>query len=970
MKKYKVTGIPKAQDGKVAPPSPENAVDVSGSEYPSFWNTQSTMVNPQVPQFPTYEVEDQGLGDRTIQEQINTLPNIYGDDPYNDYYKDLNTGEAMQCPEGMAPFKGKCFPEETFFQLHQKLMDEEKEFNDQTWYEKVTLPLDKFRAENYYNRYENSKKHDKIEPWQTLKGENLRRMDPNDVNTLMQYYKLNNYYIEEKSNGDVQIYPRDIIEDRIINNAFKGRNFKSDWGLNQKQIEEEYGELMKFSDEVYSAGMMEEIWNKAMKESKTIGEVINEFPEKGPKGYKEEIRKRFQGKLNDEIKERWETVKKDMLKGFNANNPLLLGNEEATDDETAYAIASGKGPINITPGMFDNDPEFQEFKRKRGNNNLLPRKKFDFYSDRNREFTVLDSWLSAQDPNTLTPEKLAEGQEYYEKNKNDIGDDSAVTVPVTDPLYQYDEDWVSRGKTEADRKERRRKLEEIRNKVYPSEIAEGKDPFNKLDDLSQISDINNLKSWERGDRLGLGSDWEALRTEEVNRPVQQINPEMLKAEQERLRAEELDKLTGRNKAYTEFIQSDPNFENKLKEIQKKALNNPDLTLEDLTLFASGLERYPSSAFNHILDPGLTTTGSDAISNLFSPEAYNNYVNLLNLEENQPVFKQGRYKTYKPLSDRDKRWDKLSNFGDWVNAGLESFLGSSGKSTDEIMYGSPIYDEFGNQYSYNELDEINRKEDLGDDFYGNRVNSYNPTRWLDAINLFNIGDEIYRDPSLNRAGELFWDAATTLAPMGKLAKPAMMLRNLNRGLGKYISPFGFNFTKALSPGSRYTTGQMFRDFNTVTQPYFLRETFKDDGYLDQFRENLNVGNYRDAAIAGLGTYWGISPGLRGARNLLRQRGTGNILYNPQSKFAMGYQSPLSKRQYFYGNPNLTNPTSIIPRTSGWLGRRGIPFDIRTSGTPSGNLNLKTLNYNKGGMVLKLDQNEINQYIKDGYVIEDV
>ena len=1025
MKKYKVTGLPKARKGKdvsskpnyTVPPSPENAVDISGLEYPSFWDTESTMVNPQASQFPTYEVGDQGLGDRTIEQQINTLPNIYGNDLYNDYYKDLNTGEAMQCPPGMYAFKGKCFPEEVADQLYQQMWEEEQANPNTEWNQGIRR-LDeiiqnsqrenlRLKAENYMRKFTDSDKHDKIEPFETFttlmpnpfeqkRSSSTKKptyINPENADELAQSYKDQGFYVEKKSNGNIEVYPNEVIRDRIVENGFRGRNFKKDWGLNQKQIEAEFGDVMKLADEVYSEGMINDIINQAMTERKTIGQVIDELPEVGSKGYKKEIKKRFEGKTNDLIDERYAEI----LKEINKEQA-----QQATDDEKAYAIASGKGPINITRGMFDNDPEFQEFQRSR-TQTISPityqRKDFDFSEDIIREFKVPNTWLSTQDPNKLTTEKLEEGQALYEKHKKDLGEDEVSTVPIADPQYQYIEDWISRGKTKAERGERRKKVEKIRNKTlkdYDLDISDViTNDSGEVGSYYQYNDYSGLKDANVSDRLGNQSNQNLLRKGDEKIDIDTRRSEAAKSKLEEKQFEELSELTGFGESYINFMNTNPTLAPKIAELQKEAFNNPNLSTENKTLFLSGLQNQDPDASYYILNPGIFNTFNDAVADLYSGDAYSNYLQTLELEKNRPVFKQGRNIAKTDVSTGQSIWDKLTNWDAAITSGLESFLGSSGKSWDEIMYGQPVYDSrTGRQLNYNEMAEIERKNPgtFGNAFYGNTINTtLNPLSYGNAINPLNIGDELSRDFSLDRIGELGLDALTTLAPMGKLAKPASALRNILRGAGRAkINPRLLN-PKALPASSGYGAGQMMKDWGLMTQPHWLRETFKDDGYIDQARMSAAMGNYGDAALNTMYSAGTVLPAFGSANKLLKAASPTNVFARPESKFAMVYQSPLSKRQYFYGNPNITNPTSIIPKTSGWLERRGVPFDIRVSGTPiTGGTSKGTslgitpigptslgstpitggLNYSKGGIVLKLDQKEINQYIKEGYIVEDV
>ena len=66
-----------------------------------------------------------------------------------------------------------------------------------------------------------------------------------------------------KTKTEAQLFPEDIIQKRVIDNGFRENQFSNYWGLNAKQVKQQYGDLFKAADQQYEATLL----NKVLTES-------------------------------------------------------------------------------------------------------------------------------------------------------------------------------------------------------------------------------------------------------------------------------------------------------------------------------------------------------------------------------------------------------------------------------------------------------------------------------------------------------------------------------------------------------------------------------------------------------------------------------------------------------------------------------------------------------------------------------
>ena len=115
--------------------------------------------------------------------------------------------------------------------------------------------------------------------------------------------------------------------------------------------------------------------------------------------------------------------------------------------------------------------------------------------------------------------------------------------------------------------------------------------------------------------------------------------------------------------------------------------------------------------------------------------------------------------------------------------------------------------------------------------------------------------------------------------------------------------------------------------------------------------LNVSPYLKPT---LGTIQGINQGIK----------SGNLMINnPASRYSFTVGNPTTGKGFFYGNPNaIRQGEPLFPKTNRFMyDKTNNLFDLKR---------IPKQNFDKGGMVMELDENQIAEYAKNGYIIEDV
>jgi len=195
---------------------------------------------------------------------------------WNDMQSPIDRGE--ECPPDKYMYNGECLFESEIRAIIKKENEEydakiyskneafKKNINDiRTAANEEHNRWDDEDDAKYLNTFIKSKKSDKIEPWQ--------RISQYDVSPEEEAELKNNFLVHKK-NGFVELYPMNIVQDRIWNNGFQAEQFKNFWGLDSKQVKEQLGDLMGAAKTNYEAEVTNTILTRAIKEGIPVDKVI------------------------------------------------------------------------------------------------------------------------------------------------------------------------------------------------------------------------------------------------------------------------------------------------------------------------------------------------------------------------------------------------------------------------------------------------------------------------------------------------------------------------------------------------------------------------------------------------------------------------------------------------------------------------------------------------------------------------
>jgi len=195
---------------------------------------------------------------------------------WNDMQSPIDRGE--ECPPDKYMYNGECLFESEIRAIIQKENEEydakrsskneafNKNINDiRTAANEEHNRWDDEYDANYLNTFINSKKSDKIKPWQRI---------PQYKVSPEQEAEFKNNFLVHKKNGFVELYPMNIVQDRIWNNGFQADQFKNYWELDPKQVKKQLGDFMKVADQNYTAEVTNTILTRAFEEGIPPAEVI------------------------------------------------------------------------------------------------------------------------------------------------------------------------------------------------------------------------------------------------------------------------------------------------------------------------------------------------------------------------------------------------------------------------------------------------------------------------------------------------------------------------------------------------------------------------------------------------------------------------------------------------------------------------------------------------------------------------
>lgn len=328
------------------------------------------------------------------------------------------------CPPGKFSYNGQCFTEAEYIEYSKREMEEyERSINqkkaasqqrfegivqeNQQRAEEQNTRLNQEETERYYNKFKNSKKSDKIDPYMSIPNLNMDRMvdmvdsegnpilgeDGKPQQESLGDQLKKSFLVNVTENGYTQLYPKDIVYDRIIKNGFQADQFKNIWGLDPKQVESQLGDVMKQADAQYTGEVTQQIINKALDEGKTTSQVISELSSKV--GNKEALQKKFGKSTQKLVDNAYTSVKADILKNMpgvdqskvNEDRDLFFGNKDPKQAWLEKYHGGKSSPFDFSPFS----KEFQQYYNQaalRGDDAYAKYKEDNQTDDQNRLTTL------------------------------------------------------------------------------------------------------------------------------------------------------------------------------------------------------------------------------------------------------------------------------------------------------------------------------------------------------------------------------------------------------------------------------------------------------------------------------------------------------------------------------------------------------------------------------------------------------
>jgi hypothetical protein len=350
-----------------------------------------------------------------------------------DYFAPFTeTGQPLTCTGGKIAYKGQCITEEAFAIIRQR----EIELEDFTYQREQEERKKKFeltineivrdteedearytdtRIRDYFTNYKKSRKPDKVEPIETLSTSILSKKIPKiDANgnevidkktgkPVMETIEENlkrTYFINKTENGFANLYPLEIMDDRIKHSGFFNNEFETYWGLDPKQVKAQVGEVQKQAKAVYDNRVTNLIMDNALKNgiapyeaaanlSKRLGYTSNFRNQHVPivnKNIDDFYSKFVEESLSSLQKEMGVYVDKDGTTSHDTNKPddkqnvnfnFLEDHTKSVFDETGVLVSQEFDPVGQYAKMWINSAPTQKEKIARQNKvNAIKNKKY------------------------------------------------------------------------------------------------------------------------------------------------------------------------------------------------------------------------------------------------------------------------------------------------------------------------------------------------------------------------------------------------------------------------------------------------------------------------------------------------------------------------------------------------------------------------------------------------------------------
>ncbi len=860
------------------------------------------------------------------------------------------------------------------------------------------------RINNYYKGLYDSKKSDKIEPLHKNKKFTQEQVD--------EIKNKGEYYVQKNNDDTYSLWPNEALYIKIIDNGFKDRDFKKLWGLDGEQVREQLGELIDEREMSYDESMLHKITKTALDENKTPEEVINELPSKY--GITKNMQSEFQPKVSKDLNKKYDDYVSGVMENYDDEKAKLKEEYNSNENNFDFGNVSGYETIDdqeIWRIATDEDKKYQDWWVNQG-------KTSEEKAERRKQLKDID------DPTTYTAsqESIKQDRDHYLSNANEADEfsrnemEKQMSGSGNDRFQGMNYNLFERAQYVSDYTGA-----DIKGQIEGAEEELTKKDASLVNYMSK--NISGIKADERNAFKHQFTNPDLTEADKIN-----IMSNLINDVEDPLTTKEGVPITDFSK-YSDMYNSIYSYDalnnhrwglQDLDKAEPAPINNRTV-LSDLWDVAVN----PGDAIGYAMDlrPGATMWKGSGGRTYNEQQAYDKNRGRENRDGSitmnsdrythsvNPVSMMANlYNTVNPLKWTDKlskdfSLDTVSELGsDAALAMATIYSGGLAVPIKGAATGSRLLN------AANKLKKVN-KFTTGVNKLGKKFDKFiQPTwgSWNKGMsvpkNLMNDYKNIVKSP-LRWSGRRLDDART----FGQIA--SMPFR---------AAP---NYAK-----------NWIRDSWKYEKPFFMYETVKPDGYAHNlikkvYDSGLDIGNNFNSenGLNALMTASMISPALRGlSKGFQLGKGLGRglinknlAIMNPTSKYSFTAGNPKTGKGFFYGNsetlPNkfnnhfaeeynaFTDPykfkssgnwehvgskgkgltplvddlllkesmmndieigESLIPKTRDKIfNKTGLGIDFRRH-------KKSKKRYDLGGMVVNLSQKEIDQYAKEGWIIEDV
>ena len=330
-----------------------------------------------------------------------------------------------------------------------------------------------YRAE----RFAKSKKYDKIEPF--------REIPMADYNPDMKQNMIDSGFLpyENKKKGVVELYPKNEIATRIINNGLRTNEIVKKLGIaDEKTIKAEFGDLMKAADEQYGATITSKVLDEVIKKGISPEEAMSKLPKSY--GTTEGLKNKYLKQTNQVLEDALKNVSDEM-----GNSPLAA-------EEYGWLFNTSSDPESDFNKAYykkaDGSPDWDKINARSERIKQAKKEANTFNRPVNIERNTYDTQASDQFSNY---------QNYYDQilnTKNKQARDSYIeTTAAAEPFQEALSKYIAPDVQSVYTQKLNQKADKVlKSKDYTqmAEMLHNFSPSGRMDDVFTTEERDNLNS--------------------------------------------------------------------------------------------------------------------------------------------------------------------------------------------------------------------------------------------------------------------------------------------------------------------------------------------------------------------------------------------------------------------------------------------------------------------------------------------